>query len=115
MKRSSRMLDVNRCLHALVLLATGLSAAAADQHAEGPKPDAVCAACHGAGGKQPIAPDTPRLAGQEYDYLIQALLQYRNGARQNPIMDAMAKALTDEQIRDLAKFFSEQAGLTEKY
>jgi cytochrome c553 len=55
------------------------------------------------------------LAGQADDYLVEALTQYRNGARQDPVMGAMAKGLTDAQIRALAKYFSAQPGLTVKY
>jgi cytochrome c553 len=79
------------------------------------RPDAACAACHGPKGNQPVMPETPRLAGQEYVYLVDALTQYRSGARQNPIMSAMAKSLTDEQIHTLARYFAAQRGLTVKY
>jgi cytochrome c553 len=103
-----------RCSYLLILLATGNVCLAGGQ-AEPQRSDAACEACHGAGGNKPISPETPRLAGQESDYLVEALLQYRKGARQNPIMGAMAKSLNDEQIRELAKYFSAQRGLTEKY
>ena len=78
-------------------------------------PDAACAACHGPAGSHPATPQTPRLAGQEYDYLVHALAQYRSGTRQNPVMEAMAKSLSDAQIRALARHFSGQPGLTVKY
>src|ERR1700756_2060217 len=80
----------------------------ADEQGGAQKPDAACAACHGTGGSQPASPDIPRLAGQEQDYLAQALGQYRSGARQNPIMGAMAKSLSDTQIRALAQYFASQ-------
>jgi len=75
----------------------------------------TCEACHGPGGNKPVSPETPRLAAQEYDYLVQALTQYRKGSRENPIMGAMAKSLDDAQIRELSRYFSDQRGLTEKY
>jgi cytochrome c553 len=99
--------DKGSAVHANVL--------AADQGAGSPKSAAACEACHGPGGNNPISPETPRLAAQEYDYLVQALTQYRKGSRQNPIMGAMAKSLDDAQIRDLSRYFSHQRGLTEKY
>lgn len=98
----------------LVLTAAG-GIAGADEGAAAQKPDGACVACHGPGGDRPVLPDTPRLAGQEYDYLVHALQQYRGGARQNPIMGAMAKSLSDRQIADLARYFSKQPGLTTKY
>ena len=87
----------------------------ADEPASAAKPEAACEACHGPGGNRPVAPQTPRLAGQADDYLVEALTQYRNGARQDPVMGAMAKGLSDAQIRALAKYFSAQPGLTVKY
>ena len=96
---------------------SGLPASAfgADPGAGPPKSAAACEACHGAGGNKPVSPETPRLAAQEYDYLVQALTQYRKGSRQNPIMGAMAKPLDDAQIRELSRYFSDQRGLSEKY
>ena len=77
-----------------------------------PKAGPACAACHGPQGNKPVTPDTPRLAGQQYDYLVQALSDYRKGARENPVMSAMAKPLTDKDIRELASYYSKQSGLT---
>jgi cytochrome c553 len=78
------------------------------------KADEACAACHGPEGNKPITPETPRLGGQQYDYLVQALTDYRKGARDNAVMSAMAKPLTEKEIRDLAGYFSKQQGLTTK-
>jgi cytochrome c553 len=78
------------------------------------KADEACAACHGPGGNKPITPETPRLAGQQYDYLVQALSEYRQGTRDNAVMTAMAKPLTEKEVRDLAGYFSRQRGLTIK-
>ena len=106
---------VCHCCVGGVLLAAGPMVWAADQAAGSPTAFASCEACHGLGGNKPATPETPRLAGQEFDYLVQALMQYRKGTRQNPIMGAMAKSLSDVQIRELAEYFSQQRGLTEKY
>ena len=78
------------------------------------KADEACAACHGPEGNKPITPETPRLAGQQYDYLGQSLAAYRKGTRENAVMSAMAKPLTEKEIRDLAGYFSKQQGLTTK-
>jgi cytochrome c553 len=78
------------------------------------KADEACAACHGPEGNKPITPETPRLAGQEYGYLVRALTDYRKGTRDNAVMSAMAKPLTEKEIRDLAAYFSRQQGLTTK-
>jgi cytochrome c553 len=78
------------------------------------KADEACAACHGPEGNKPITPDTPRLGGQQYEYLVHALDDYRNGTRDNAVMSAMAKPLTKKEIGELAEYFSRQQGLTTK-
>jgi cytochrome c553 len=88
---------------------------AADYEAGKKKAEEVCGACHGADGNKSITPDTPRLAGQHYEYLIAALKQYQKGERQNPMMTPMAKPLTKEEIKNVALYFSKQKGLSAKY
>jgi cytochrome c553 len=68
----------------------------------------VCAACHGADGTKPSAPDQPILAGQYPDYLIKALTDYKSGKRANPIMKAFAGQLSKQEIEDVAAWFSSQ-------
>ena len=72
------------------------------------KASQVCAACHGADGNKPSAPDQPILAGQYYDYLVRALGDYKNGRRTNPIMKGFAGQLSKQDIEDLAAWFSSQ-------
>jgi len=67
-----------------------------------------CAACHGAQGEKPSAPEQPVLAGQYYDYLVQALSDYQNGRRANAIMKGFAGQLSKQDIEDLAAWFSSQ-------
>lgn len=69
----------------------------------------TCSACHGADGAQPTplpGNPPPIIAGQYPDYLIQALMEYRDGQRQNVIMVPQAKALNDAQIHALAAYIS---------
>ena len=101
---------------ALVLCASLLftTRVLANDEAGKKKADEACAACHGPEGNKPITPETPRLAGQEYGYLVQSLNAYRKGTRDNPVMSAMAKPLTEKEIRELAGYFSRQQGLTTK-
>ena len=68
----------------------------------------VCAACHGADGAKPTAPDQPILAGQYNDYLVKALQDYKSGKRANPIMKAFAGQLSRQEMEDLAAWFSSQ-------
>jgi len=71
----------------------------------------VCASCHGNDGNLVLADNYPRLAGQHEDYLVFALKAYRNGDRQNAIMSSFAQNLSDQDIADLAAWFSRQDGL----
>ena len=68
----------------------------------------VCAACHGADGAKPVAPENPILAGQYGDYLVRALSDYKSGKRANPVMKAFADQLSAQEIQDLAAWFSSQ-------
>jgi cytochrome c553 len=70
----------------------------------------VCQACHGLDGKS-IAPTYPNLAGQYESYLVKALADYRAGRRTNPVMAPMAANLSDQDIEDLAAWYSSQDGL----
>ncbi|MEP7044471.1 MAG: cytochrome c [Dokdonella sp.] len=67
---------------------------------------AVCQACHGADGNAGTDPQYPRLAGQYHDYLERALHEYKTGDRKNPIMAGFATTLSDEDILNLAAYFS---------
>jgi cytochrome c553 len=71
---------------------------------------ATCAACHGQNGIA-MSPTWPTLAGQHEDYLVNALTQYRDGARTSAVMAPMAMALSDADIKLLARYFSRLAGL----
>ena len=68
----------------------------------------VCAACHGAEGNKPVAPENPILAGQYADYIVKALSDYKSGKRANPVMKAFAEPLKKTDIEDLAAWFSVQ-------
>jgi cytochrome c553 len=94
-------------------LAAGHSFAGGDA-ATGKQKSAACAACHGVDGNS-AAPDFPRTAGQQPDYIVKTLSDYKSGARKDPIMGAMAAALTRQDMEDLAAYFSSQTGLVVKY
>lgn len=70
----------------------------------------ACAACHGQDGNSPV-PDFPSLAGQYKEYLFQALLDYQNGNRQDPIMAGQVAEMSRQDMRDLAAFYASQEGL----
>ena len=73
---------------------------------EGFKKAAICAQCHGKQGIS-IVPIYPNLAGQKRQYLELALHAYRSGERINMAMTPHARKLSDEDIADLAAYYSE--------
>ena len=66
---------------------------------------APCAACHGAEGVSGN-PSSPSLAGQDAQYLTAALHEYKDGARSNTTMKALAAGLDDTAIKNLAAFYA---------
>ena len=57
-------------------------------------------------GWQGEDPEAPNLAGQSDIYLVKALKDYRSGARKNDMMSLVAPALKDQDIDDLAAYYS---------
>ncbi len=89
----------------LVLMLGAASHAALADAAAGKEKSGLCAGCHGADGIS-LADDIPNLAGQKEAYLARVLGEYRSGTRKNPVMSSIAQGLSDEDIRDLAAYFS---------
>jgi cytochrome c553 len=66
---------------------------------------AMCTTCHGPLGISQF-PNAPHLAGQPAIYFIEQMKQYRSGKRTNEIMTVISKPLTDQEIDDLAAWYS---------
>jgi len=96
-------------LVALTIFASQFAYAGGDSAAGAAKAK-PCAACHGADFNTPISADIPRLAGQYADYTARALADYKSGARKNAVMDGQAKALSPQDIQDLADYFHSLEG-----
>jgi len=81
----------------------------------GAKKTAMCMGCHGIIGYQASFPEVhkvPMIAGQSATYIASALTQYKNGDRKHPTMRAIADSLSEQDIADLAAYYS-QLGLKE--
>jgi len=94
----------------LLLLTLPLTLAARGDASSGKEKATVCEACHGLDGKS-VDPTYPNLAGQYESYLQKALGDYRAGRRTNPVMAGFAGPLSDQDIKDLAAWYSSQQGL----
>lgn len=97
-------------LPALIALSLSFSAIAGGDIDAGKQKSAPCAACHGADGNAGVDPQYPRLAGQYRDYLVQALREYRDGERTNAIMVGFATPLSDQDVENLAEYYSSLPG-----
>jgi len=49
----------------------------------------------------------PNLAAQQEGYLRKQLMDYRSGMRKHPIMEVIANELSEQQIADVAKYYSQ--------
>ncbi len=106
----------------LLALTLALSCAQTALHAQGVAPGdpakaqeivkQVCWSCHGLDGNSPV-PVNPRLAGQQADYILKELKNFKAEggkppARSNPIMNGMVAALSAQDMDNLAAYFSSQ-------
>jgi cytochrome c553 len=64
-----------------------------------------CQTCHGIDGLARI-PEAPHIAGESEVYLTNQLEAFRSGRRQHPIMSVVAQGLSDEDIADVAAWYS---------
>lgn len=98
-----------RTAAALMPAALALTLAAGAAHAQDAKVGRVkaqaCTVCHGPVGLS-TQPDAPHLASQPAIYLSSQLRAYQTGTRKHEVMSVMARTLSEEDIRDLAAWFS---------
>ena len=63
-----------------------------------------CVTCHQASG---AASGIPPIRGLPVDYTVQAMVEYKLGARPNPVMKLMTSRLSDEEIAALAVYMAD--------
>lgn len=91
-----------------VVVASGAVAFEPGSADAGKAKSTTCAACHGQDGNS-VAPNWPSLAGQHPTYIVRQLNAYKAGERQDAAMIGFAATLSEEDMRDLAAYFSEQS------
>ena len=89
-------------------LFAAVSASAADDPQAGKALVYTCGGCHGVTGYHNAYPNyhVPRIAGQNYDYLVAALTAYKKGERAHPTMRAQGEGMNEQNIRDIAAYLS---------
>jgi len=83
-----------------LLLAEGDAAA-------GQAKSALCGSCHGVDGNSLMAMN-PKLAGQSARYMVKQLQEFKSGARESAIMASMVLSLSDQDMEDIAAWYSSQ-------
>jgi cytochrome c553 len=72
---------------------------------------AMCIGCHGIPGYRASFPEVyevPMLGGQSAKYIENALKSYKKGDRKHPTMQGVAASLSDQDIADVAAYYSQQ-------
>jgi cytochrome c553 len=115
-------LPVVKSLFAALLAISSITVVAAEQQvakADPAKGEAIyangdgarniiaCASCHGAAGNSTIV-QNPALAAQHEAYLHKQLMDFRTPQRNNPIMSPIAKALTEDDMKNIAAYLDKQ-------
>lgn len=67
----------------------------------------ICVLCHGEDGRS-RTPVAPNLAGQNAAYMERSLHRFRTGQRDGDGMNAVARVLSDDDIRALAAWYAAQ-------
>ncbi|MGQ0709220.1 MAG: c-type cytochrome [Rhodoferax sp.] len=106
----------SRLCMAFVALATSVTVGAQDLAGDakaGEKKNAMCVGCHGIKGYHTGFPEVykvPKIAGQGAPYIVNALRAYKSGERKHPSMRGIAANLTEQDMADLAAYYSAAAG-----
>lgn len=66
----------------------------------------ACITCHGSHGEGKASGGFPRLAGLPEAYMVKQLQNYASGARANPVMAPIAKALTETEKEQVSSYYA---------
>lgn len=99
-----KQIMIKLLMPAMLLMSVNVVAGDAEK---GQALSATCAACHGMDGNS-VNPIWPSLAGQHESFLSRQITLFKNGERVNALMAPMVASLSDQDIEDLAAYFSSQ-------
>jgi cytochrome c553 len=94
---------------ALPVCASAQAPAPAGDPVAGAQKTQMCAGCHGIVGWRTAYPEVykvPKIGGQHAAYIVKALQEYRSGERSHPSMRAIAASLSDQDMANLAAYYS---------
>ena len=96
-------------------LAWAQASTPAGDAAAGAQKTQMCAGCHAIIGWRTAYPEVykvPKIGGQHAPYIVKALQEYKSGERSHPSMRAIAASLSDQDMADLAAYYSGAATRT---
>ena len=100
------------CVTFTSLMGASMSASAQEVKGDvnaGKSKIAMCIGCHGIVGYQASFPEiykVPKISGQSAKYIVSALDAYKKGERKHPTMRGVASSLSDQDMADLAAYYS---------
>ncbi|MET0065736.1 MAG: c-type cytochrome [Candidatus Thiodiazotropha sp.] len=97
----------NKSLVFLALLVMLPALAQAEGKPSGQALAFTCAGCHGTDGSS-VGPSSPTIAGMDPDVFVDVMKGYREDKRNSTIMNRIAKAYDDEELRGMAWYFAKQ-------
>ncbi len=100
--------QIQQLAHYFANLQTPGNASTASLQSAGANVRARCISCHGVGGVT-VNQQWPNLAGQKREYLQKRLLAFRSGEQTAPLMNVIANELSEQQINDVAEYYSQSA------
>ena len=103
------MRSTSRILLWVACFIASFNAGAQDDYEAGRDKSFTCTGCHASPGYRNAYPGytVPKLGGQKADYLMAALKAYRDGGRGHKTMHAQIAQLSDQDISDIAAYFSQ--------
>ena len=100
---------MNKILFLLLALAAPFTVAQAQDAAAGAKKVSMCLGCHGLYRYQSSFPEVykvPKISGQGAAFIVAALTEYKKGERKHPTMRGIADSLSDQDMADVAAYYS---------
>ena len=95
----------------LVLAGAALAQAPAGNAQAAKSKISMCIGCHGIPNYKTAYPHVyrvPMITGQQPVYIVNALQAYKSGARSHPSMRGIAQSLSEQDMADLAAYYSSE-------
>ena len=104
---NAKLISAPAALLVVSLLSFAGAARAEGNATAGQTKAATCAACHGVDGNS-VNPEWPSIASQHPQYIVKQLKAFKGGLRKNDLMTPIAMGLSEQDMEDVAAFFTSQ-------